>query len=74
MMKFRFYVVRQELADVFGTDDEDIARSYACSYDYYVIDAKHGVFLNAEGDEDVKELNGKWEYAEEDSLEDDDWG
>ena len=72
MSQFRFYVVNCELGDVFGTNDEEKARSYSASFEHYVIDSEKALFLNEDVDEEINELKKKWEYAEEDDEEDED--
>jgi hypothetical protein len=50
-MKFRFYIVDVGGGGVVGTNKEDIARDYAVSEDYFVVDALEGIWLQSDNEE-----------------------
>jgi hypothetical protein len=49
-MKFRYYVTDSLDGVVKGTNDSEVARSYADSEDHFVVDSNTGVWLQTNGD------------------------
>ena len=55
-MKFRYYITDLYEGVVAGTNDEDNARNFTSSDDYFVVDSDTGEWLTAEGKrEPIKE-------------------
>lgn len=72
MDKFRFYIVDTYNGTVMGTNEETHARSCADEdEDLYVIDAESNLFITADGDVHIEELD---EDPDEDPDDDDDNG
>ena len=46
-MKFRFYITDLLEGTVVGTDDEAVAKNFADSADYFVVDAEEGRWLQS---------------------------
>ena len=54
-MAFRYYVTDTVEGLVIGTDERGIALEFAASDDYFVVDAKEGIWLTNDGDVPVPE-------------------
>lgn len=56
-MKFRYYITDTMNGMVQGTDSQTVARDFANSEDYFVVDSDTGLWLNASGEEfDVQDV------------------
>lgn len=53
-MKFRFYITNTLDGMVRGTDDEGVAKDYAMSEDFFVVDAENGTWLQT--DDTIQEV------------------
>lgn len=53
--KFRFYVTDTFDGCIKGTDDESVAKDYAQSEDFFVLDTQTGKWLSVEGSVEIKE-------------------
>lgn len=48
-MKWRYFIVDTLNGVITGTNNEETARDFAGSEDYYVVDAKEGLWLDVDG-------------------------
>ena len=48
-MRWRYIIVDTLNGVVTGTNDEELARSFSGSEDYYVVDTKEGLWLDVDG-------------------------
>ncbi len=55
-MKFRYYISDLGNGNVAGTDSEQTARDFAQSEEYFVVDAKTGLWLTNDLDVEIKDI------------------
>ena len=54
-MKFRFYITDLVDGDIKGTNDEELARQYAYSEDFFIVDTETGMWLSIVKDLEIEE-------------------
>jgi len=54
-MKYRYYITDLFAGAIVGTNDKDVADSYALSEDNFVVDAQSGTWMNPYGEQPIKE-------------------
>lgn len=55
-MKYRYYITDLNAGAIVGTNDKDVADSYALSEDNYVVDAQSGTWISPCGEQEIKEV------------------
>lgn len=56
-MKFRYYITNLHVGAIEGTDYESVARSFAASCEYFVVDTETGKWIAESGNEfDIQEI------------------
>jgi hypothetical protein len=58
-MKFRYYITDLHAGSVVGTNDKELAESYALSEDSFVVDTQSGVWLSTCGEQEIKEVRNE---------------
>ena len=54
-MKYRYYITDLFAGAIVGTNDKDVADSYALSEDNYVVDVHRGTWISTCGEQEIKE-------------------
>jgi hypothetical protein len=55
-MKYRYYITDLFAGAIVGTNDKDVADSYALSEDNFVVNAQSGTWMNPYGEQTIKEV------------------
>jgi hypothetical protein len=55
-MTFIFYITDLYEGAIKGTNDEDLAKEYAKSEDFFVVNAESGMWLQPDNEVEVKEV------------------
>lgn len=58
-MKFRYYITDLHAGCIFGTNDKEVAESYATSEDNFVVDTECAIQLLSDGESMIIEELGK---------------
>lgn len=58
-MIYRYYITDLHAGCIFGTNDKEVAESYATSEDNFVVDTECGIQLLSNGDSMIIEEAGK---------------
>lgn len=54
-MKYRYYITDLFAGAIVGTNDKDVADSYALSEDNYVVDVHRGTWMSPYGEREIEE-------------------
>ena len=54
-MKFRYYITDTFDGAIVGTDDDQKAKDYAASEDFFVVDTSTGMWMQPDGAQEINE-------------------